>query len=287
VIDGEADSNYEFHGLGSIVRKSRIDFGVDIQISGHEIQPHGVTKIRNASPEAPVTLSDRIGNSNYTLGLVKYPQLNNETPATEGLMIYVKASLVAEDALHIADIRQYSETHPTFPHETTGDQFFSESQFESYRQLGQSVMSRVISEVLLKQQTGNTSTRDGEEDRRGQPVEANDDRTPPTETVTSGENPEETESIAKRATAYVKERFDYADLKQSIKALNPSSPTQQAASLDPGKEDAKTDDTPTTALEKRQDKLAKLVENFRAHCHKFSCPVPKTNAVAAEDSDSK
>ena len=34
------------------------------------------------------------------------------------------------------DIYNYAATNQMFPHESTGDQWFSESQFESYRMLG-------------------------------------------------------------------------------------------------------------------------------------------------------
>jgi hypothetical protein len=34
------------------------------------------------------------------------------------------------------DIRAYHKRHPEFPHEPTANQWFTESQFESYRQLG-------------------------------------------------------------------------------------------------------------------------------------------------------
>ena len=35
------------------------------------------------------------------------------------------------------DILQFSRVSWTFPHESTGNQFFTESQFESYRALGE------------------------------------------------------------------------------------------------------------------------------------------------------
>ena len=35
------------------------------------------------------------------------------------------------------DVRSYANLHADFPHETTADQWFSESQFESYRRLGE------------------------------------------------------------------------------------------------------------------------------------------------------
>ena len=36
-------------------------------------------------------------------------------------------------------VLQYKAGHPHFPHETTGDQFYAEDQFESYRRLGAEV----------------------------------------------------------------------------------------------------------------------------------------------------
>lgn len=36
-------------------------------------------------------------------------------------------------------VLQYKSSHPTFPHEPTGDQFYGEDQFESYRHLGRDI----------------------------------------------------------------------------------------------------------------------------------------------------
>ena len=42
------------------------------------------------------------------------------------------------------DIRAYANIHKDFPHESTADQWFSESQFESYRGLGEIIVSEVL-----------------------------------------------------------------------------------------------------------------------------------------------
>jgi hypothetical protein len=42
------------------------------------------------------------------------------------------------------DVLSYAMSHPTFPHETTSNQFFTESQFESYRMLGYEIVSRAL-----------------------------------------------------------------------------------------------------------------------------------------------
>ena len=51
----------------------------------------------------------------------------------KGVLIYVKSGYHGVES---AAVRAYAIANPDFPHETTGDQFFSESQFESYRSLG-------------------------------------------------------------------------------------------------------------------------------------------------------
>jgi hypothetical protein len=42
------------------------------------------------------------------------------------------------------DVLSYAVSHSTFPHETTANQFFSESQFESYRMLGYEIASNAL-----------------------------------------------------------------------------------------------------------------------------------------------
>ena len=41
-------------------------------------------------------------------------------------------------------MRSYAIAHPAFPHESTIDQFFTESQFESYRALGFELTDTVL-----------------------------------------------------------------------------------------------------------------------------------------------
>jgi hypothetical protein len=48
------------------------------------------------------------------------------------------------------DIRQYAMTHSTFPHETTANQFFNESQFESYRHLGSFEVETIVNEGAFR-----------------------------------------------------------------------------------------------------------------------------------------
>jgi hypothetical protein len=42
------------------------------------------------------------------------------------------------------DVVGYAKGHPDFPQQTTGDQFFDEAQWESYRMLGFGMMERLL-----------------------------------------------------------------------------------------------------------------------------------------------
>jgi hypothetical protein len=53
-------------------------------------------------------------------------------------MLYLKANVTGDES---ADILQYQRTHPDFPNEPTEDQFFDEEQWESYRRLGEHIMT--------------------------------------------------------------------------------------------------------------------------------------------------
>jgi hypothetical protein len=58
-----------------------------------------------------------------------------------GILIYIKASMSGQED---TSVRQYKSSHPEFPHESTGDQFYGEDQFESYRHLGRDVGTEVF-----------------------------------------------------------------------------------------------------------------------------------------------
>jgi uncharacterized short protein YbdD (DUF466 family) len=45
---------------------------------------------------------------------------------------------------YIERIRAYRRKNPTFPYQTTADQFFDETQFECYRALGEHIASEAL-----------------------------------------------------------------------------------------------------------------------------------------------
>ncbi len=80
------------------------------------------------------------------IGRILYPEPSGipgkESSPEIGYLIYIKASLTGDEP---SDVREYAGNNREFPHQSTGDQWFSESQFESYRRLGQHIGHAVFS----------------------------------------------------------------------------------------------------------------------------------------------
>jgi hypothetical protein len=74
-------------------------------------------------------------------GKIFYPANRAQSQET-GEIIYLKLNLTKEDS---SDLLSYQIRNPDFPHQSTVNQFYSESQFESYRYLGYSVAQRGFS----------------------------------------------------------------------------------------------------------------------------------------------
>jgi hypothetical protein len=130
VSDGGEDPECAFADLGEAVRKIRIDFGIPIEFGPMSIYPRSAIDTLK-SP-----------GHNCAIGRVRY-SLVDGPDAPDGVIIYIKAACYGDEP---RDIYEYFKTNPTFPHESTSDQFFSESQFESYRMLGAYTMEKLCTD---------------------------------------------------------------------------------------------------------------------------------------------
>ena len=126
--DAGQDGTVTFEDLGNAIEKCRADFGIDIEIDLNRIKP----------PPGS-TVSDW----HCAIGTIRYDRQRPNDVA--GTLLYLKSSLTGDEP---ADVLRYAAAHPAFPHESTSDQFFDESQFESYRALGFHVMHRAISAAI-------------------------------------------------------------------------------------------------------------------------------------------
>ena len=62
-------------------------------------------------------------------------------------MLYIKSTLTGDEP---PDILNFHRVHKSFPFDTTLDQFFTESQFESYRRLGKHVVATLMEDPDIK-----------------------------------------------------------------------------------------------------------------------------------------
>ncbi|HJT19284.1 MAG TPA: patatin-like phospholipase family protein [Nitrospira sp.] len=149
VSDASCDTARSFTDLGNAIRKVRVDLGVEIEINPELLQ---------------LQTDGKLSRSHYALGLIRYDRVDQG--GSPGLLIYIKPSLTGNEP---ADVTEYANCHAEFPHEPTADQFFDESQFESYRALGAHIAYTLFSRPLPN--AGGDAELMFEEFRTGRPAE--------------------------------------------------------------------------------------------------------------------
>ncbi|UCF21043.1 MAG: hypothetical protein JSU87_06555 [Gemmatimonadota bacterium] len=113
--DGEADQEHHFKGLATLIQTARIDLGIHIEI---DVEPLRLD-------------ANDLCRAHWAVGRIRYPG-----ESERGYLLYIKSSVTGdEDEV----INNYRSQKPSFPHESTADQSFSEGQFEAYRSLGQHI----------------------------------------------------------------------------------------------------------------------------------------------------
>ena len=140
VSDGGCDPKFTFEDLGNAIRKIRTDLGVPIDLTEElEMFPR-------VQPGSPL-----LRGSYMAKATIRYSAI--DAGGVDGMLVYLKPSVYKDNNLP-RDVYNYAQESEAFPHETTADQFFSESQFESYRALG-----RYVINVICKNYEGSTAAR--------------------------------------------------------------------------------------------------------------------------------
>lgn len=124
ISDAECDPELQFEGLGSLIRMCEVDFGASITLNVDAIRLNRETDWN--------TLRCAVGQIEYGDG------------SPDGILIYLKASMTGHED---SAVLQYKASHPDFPHESTGDQFYGEDQFESYRRLGREIAASTFAGI--------------------------------------------------------------------------------------------------------------------------------------------
>ena len=129
ITDCGADPEYGFEDLANLALKVRLDFGAELTALGAQ----DLDRVWQGRPELralfaePSQIDDRSGPG-LLLAKVTYPD-----DQVSSWLVIVKPRLPARLPL---DLANYAQVSATFPQQTTLDQFFDESQWESTRKLG-------------------------------------------------------------------------------------------------------------------------------------------------------
>lgn len=139
--DATHDVGYTYGDLAEVARSIRRDFGAELKwglpaplppILASWINPAACgpfTAIKgNASHRGP-------GAKHSSVGQIIYPD------GPPSYLVLLKSSLTGDESI---DVAEFAADHPDFPQDSTGNQFFDESQWESYRRLGYEIASQVF-----------------------------------------------------------------------------------------------------------------------------------------------
>ena len=111
------DSGSDINNLATVSRLARIDLGVQIDV---DLEPFKINPTSGLSQRP------------YVVARLKYPPVPGDNQ-TEGVLVWLSTTMTRGQK---PDVVRYRETDPDFPFHSTGDQFFDQSQFEAYRELG-------------------------------------------------------------------------------------------------------------------------------------------------------
>lgn len=132
VSDAAADQGFTFGELANAVEKCQVDLGVQIKIP-ETIEIYS----RDADDEK------RRNGRRYLLAEIIYPERKDPAPEERSWLLYCRPTLRGTEPV---DIAHYAATNSSFPHQSTGDQFFDERQFEAYRRLGRLTCDEMLCE---------------------------------------------------------------------------------------------------------------------------------------------
>ncbi|MFQ5528010.1 MAG: hypothetical protein ACE5GX_17355 [Thermoanaerobaculia bacterium] len=152
VLDGGADPDFNFADLQNAMRRIGADFGARLDFSLPEpedesedeeddeekgpLHPLRVLSYKREKKEGFFPLYPGRADRGWAHAKIRYKgwsAARDDNSAFEGDLVYVKTTLVP--GLSITT-EGYRDANPTFPDQSTADQFFDAEQFEAYRDLG-------------------------------------------------------------------------------------------------------------------------------------------------------
>lgn len=112
VLDSGCDPDFTYEDLGNALRKIRIDLKIPIEFD-ESLKPLRTKQAR------------------FAVATIRYSAWDEKLK--DGCLLYIKPIMLGNEP---PDVTAYQAANETFPHQSTSDQWFNESQTESYRMLG-------------------------------------------------------------------------------------------------------------------------------------------------------
>jgi hypothetical protein len=135
IVDGEADPTISLSSLVSAALRIEEDFQTTFTFFDGKGPERLIMRKADGYPG-----DLRRAKAPYLVVRINYP--NGE----HGVLIYIKSTVIEKLDFTTAG---YLATNPTFPHQSTANQFFDPQQFDAYRYLGYRSAQRMIEELDL------------------------------------------------------------------------------------------------------------------------------------------
>ncbi|KAB0494983.1 hypothetical protein [Pseudomonas moorei] len=142
LCDCGADPEYRFEDMANLIRLARLDLKLEIEADTGYLQDNRFRSLQRVIGVYEDFLtgtaikndknSSKMADDQCSL-LFNVFDRDSDPRRLVCLLLVIKPNIITRLS---DDVQFYSVTHPSFPNEPTIDQFFNESQFESYRQLG-------------------------------------------------------------------------------------------------------------------------------------------------------
>lgn len=170
VCDNGADPDRSFDDLGNLVRKARLDFGAHIRFLDHAELSGASQELREvvgsladlgfcgqlaAAIDASTsgTSREEAAQAASDAGAKRRPKryaalaeitYEDEAATEQHWLLWLRPAVLGHEPF---DVLNYQVANCTFPQQSTGDQFFDEAQWESYRRLGELMACHVFSRL--------------------------------------------------------------------------------------------------------------------------------------------
>jgi hypothetical protein len=129
-----ADPAHSMADLANAIERIRVDFGVYIYFAD---MLDGLHPKEADSTTSALERSLSISDTGYSIGTIEYPG------KTLGKLIVLKSSIIKHLPI---DTIVYAAQHNLYPNEPTANQFFTEEQFEAYRESGYHITKRMLND---------------------------------------------------------------------------------------------------------------------------------------------